>query len=378
MAKAPIALPPEIPAEQRVSLYFKNDGSDKEYHIQLLEKEGGWDVAFQYGRRGRAMTPGLKNPAPLPFVEAWKLYVKTEAGQRSKGYTEDVSGALYQSSEREALFTGLTPQLLNEIDEAGFLALIDDPAWMFQEKFDGERLMIQKTDAGVMGINKKGLRIPIPVALESAVMALNCASCLIDSEQLADRAAAFDLLELDGACLRATGAAERKRRLDALLSTHTDDILISVISADDAESKRALYELVKTADGEGLVGKRANSPYESGRPNSGGSQLKRKFTASATVVVSAAHKTKRSVSMIAYDNSGAAVEIGNVTIPANHEIPAAGAIIEVKYLYAYEGGSLYQPTYKGARHDQEAADCVMGQLKYKAEGPASIKARAKP
>jgi bifunctional non-homologous end joining protein LigD len=37
------------------------------------------------------------------------------------------------------------------------------------------------------------------------------------------------------------------------------------------------------------------------------------------------------------------VEIGNVTIPANVRIPAAGSLVEVRYLYAYPGGSQYQP-----------------------------------
>ena len=58
----------------------------------------------------------------------------------------------------------------------------------------------------------------------------------------------------------------------------------------------------------------------------------------------------------------------NVTIPSNKAIPAAGALVEIRYLYAYKGGSLYQATYLNERDDIEAGDCVLGQLKYKAEG----------
>ena len=45
------------------------------------------------------------------------------------------------------------------------------------------------------------------------------------------------------------------------------------------------------------------------------------------------------------------------------------ALVEVRYLYAYEGGSLFQPTLKGPRADltEEAAQLV--QLKYKAAAP---------
>ena len=37
-------------------------------------------------------------------------------------------------------------------------------------------------------------------------------------------------------------------------------------------------------------------------------------------------------------------------------------------MYAYKGGSLYQATYPNERDDIEAGDCVLRQLKYKAEG----------
>ena len=59
--------------------------------------------------------------------------------------------------------------------------------------------------------------------------------------------------------------------------------------------------------------------------------------------------------------------VGNVTIPANCEIPQKGDLVEVRYLYAYKGGSLYQPTYLGKRSDVDEDECVLNQLKYKAE-----------
>ena len=61
------------------------------------------------------------------------------------------------------------------------------------------------------------------------------------------------------------------------------------------------------------------------------------------------------------------IGIGNVTISVNKEIPPVGAIIEVRYLYAYKGGSLYQPTFLEVRTDIPKEECVIGQLKYKQE-----------
>ena len=44
------------------------------------------------------------------------------------------------------------------------------------------------------------------------------------------------------------------------------------------------------------------------------------------------------------------------------------AVVEVKYLYAFLGGSLFQPVCLGEREDTELTACVIGQLKYKASG----------
>jgi bifunctional non-homologous end joining protein LigD len=59
------------------------------------------------------------------------------------------------------------------------------------------------------------------------------------------------------------------------------------------------------------------------------------------------------------------VAVGNVTIPANFAIPEAGSVCEVRYLYYFEGGSLYQPVYLGTRDDVEVD--ALSTLKRKAE-----------
>jgi bifunctional non-homologous end joining protein LigD len=57
---------------------------------------------------------------------------------------------------------------------------------------------------------------------------------------------------------------------------------------------------------------------------------------------------------------------GNVTIPANHSIPDHGAVVEVRYLYAFkESGCLYQPVFLGVRDDILPTECVAEQLKFK-------------
>jgi len=57
---------------------------------------------------------------------------------------------------------------------------------------------------------------------------------------------------------------------------------------------------------------------------------------------------------------------GNVTIPANHDVPSVGAVVEVRFLYAFkESGVLYQPTFLGTRTDIGQLECLAVQLKFK-------------
>jgi bifunctional non-homologous end joining protein LigD len=75
---------------------------------------------------------------------------------------------------------------------------------------------------------------------------------------------------------------------------------------------------------------------------------------------------KRSVQMgVLRAPGGMPVPIGNVTIPANHEIPRVGDIIDVRYLYANRGGCLYQPQYRGRRDDVSREECLETRIKYK-------------
>ena len=107
-----------------------------------------------------------------------------------------------------------------------------------------------------------------------------------------------------------------------------------------------------------------NAPYTAGRPNSGGSQLKHKFVATLSAVVAKVNQ-QRSVGLRLLNHEGWQ-SVGNVTIPPNHGVPQVGAVVEIRYLYSYLDGSLYQPVYLGERSDVDATECVVSQLKFKA------------
>jgi bifunctional non-homologous end joining protein LigD len=136
--------------------------------------------------------------------------------------------------------------------------------------------------------------------------------------------------------------------------------------------KTAVLERLKKEGREGVVFKDTHAKYVAGRPASGGSQLKFKFYATCSCVVSKVN-AKRSVALELLNilrerlDGKATVGVGNCTIPPNHAVPKVGDIVEIRYLYCYKGGSLYQPTYLGIRDDIDNTACVLSQLKYRAK-----------
>ena len=84
------------------------------------------------------------------------------------------------------------------------------------------------------------------------------------------------------------------------------------------------------------------------------------------VVVDSINEGKRSVSFYGYDGDKK-IPLGNVTIPPNKDIPRPQSIMEVRYLYAYRGGRLYEPMYEKPRNASDISDCSITQLKYKTD-----------
>ncbi len=351
-----------IAAEPKTaSLYYRQGGSDKEYHAQLKPAaEGtGWVVTFQYGRRNAALTTGTKTSSPVSYEKALSIFDKLVASKQAKGYTPGEDGTPYQSdATRQA--SGLLPQLLNTIDDSRIRDLIADPAWVMQEKLDGRRLLLRKTGTTIEGINKLGLVINLPATLAGAAAEL-AGDFVLDGELLGERLVAFDLLHLGGDELRSQPYRARYTALTDLLLNSPN--ITHVASWTEAHEKAERLAALKSEGAEGVVFKQWASTYTPGRPNSQGPQLKYKFVATLSAVVTTVNQ-QRSVGVSLLGEQGWQ-PVGNVTIPANHDVPDLGQVVEVRYLYAAEGGSLYQPVYLGPRCDVEAPECVTAQLKYK-------------
>lgn len=387
-----------------VTLYYQGGGSDKVYQASLEgTNNGGFMVNFAFGRRGTSLNQGSKTTTPVPYSKAKKIYDQLVYSKEAKGYTpgpfytnglplpaatpagnpapstsapastttkptstvQASAPAKKVSINSATNFSGITPQLLNVITEEEALALLEDDDWLMQEKKDGTRKMAEIIARTVKGINRKGSNVCL--ANDIVGEAANCPEdVLIDGEDVNCKLWVFDILKRGSEDLRKLPYEKRFEHLNEICQFYFDPAHIETVpTAFTTGTKKALFEQWRNDGVEGVVFKLKSSLYVPGRPASGGDQLKFKFYETASAFVTH-QNAQRSVAMAMYDGT-TWHDVGNVTIPPNKDIPAAGKVIEVRYLYAYQGGALYQPVYIGERDDIDKDECVLDQLKYKTQ-----------
>ena len=356
------------------TLYYREGSSDKVYHVSL-EANGSPErflVRFAFGRRGSTLQTGTKTPAPVDYDTALRTYNQLVASKLAKGYTPGADGTPYQHSGQEGRATGIYPQLLEPMADTYALGLLlIDPLYCAQEKLDGKRLMLHKQGNTVEGINRKGLVVSVPEAIAREAMSLPC-DCLLDGEAVGETLHVLDLLESGGIDHRKSPYIDRLGLLAGLIPD-TSTAIQAVYTAHAAREKTRLYANLREQFKEGVVLKLLTASYAPGKTSGSGTQFKYKFIESASFVVTRVHPTKRSVSLGLYAQSEI-VDVGNVTIPPNHDMPQPGSVVEVKYLYAFrQSGAVYQPWYLGEREDIEPAECTVSQLKYRHEPAATLR-----
>ncbi|MDQ0035140.1 bifunctional non-homologous end joining protein LigD [Variovorax boronicumulans] len=355
------------PGAQSSFLYFTGQGSDKVYQVHLRPKDDGWVVDYGNGRRGGTLATGTKTSSPVAFEAALKIYEKVVKEKTSKGYTPDQSGALYTSTDLAGRISGELPQLPTLILAEQVARYFDDAGWGLQEKADGENRILLIEGETVRGTNRRGLFVDIPQAWTGVADAASAGRTVIAGEHVGDAFKAFDLLELDGQDLRDAPFIERFGHLQKAAGRLPWMVVLDLETTAEGKRRRAAQLLA--AHGEGYVLKALAAPFAAGRSTT---SLKFKFNQSATCEVIRVN-AQRSVAVGLRDEAGAMVDMGNVTVPPNEALPAAGTLVEVRYLYRYAGGKFEQPVYKGQRPDMTAEDAVLSQVtRIKDRGAAAM------
>lgn len=386
-------------AREQVNLEYREGNSDKVYHVWIEPKGAGWVVNYAYGRRGATLQTGSKTPQPVDEWKARRVFDDIVAEKSGKGYQpmQGQAGAQYiASASQERVDDAIPVQLLTPCDEKLVPQYVRQAGWWAQPKHDGKRMLLRRSGDAVIAQNRSLKPCGFPGPWVAAMRALPLTDVVFDGEAIGDDYHIFDLLKMPGLDLRPYPFRERWALLERLAQEfpRITPLHVSPIAKTEAE-KHAMWLDLKTREQEGIVFKRDTAPYVGDRTELA---IKVKFWKSCTAVVLCQNEGgprlagvptniftkqhgKRSVQMGLLADAGAPVNfrrvgvlnlpskwvnVGDCSIPPNHPVPPVGALIEVRYLYAYPGThKLVQPQYEGERDDVAQADCLLSQLQYK-------------
>jgi bifunctional non-homologous end joining protein LigD len=395
---------------------------DLELHGHKLR--GRWALVRTKGEDGRQWLLFKKPDAaaggadPVEAMPASVVSGLTVAELRD-GVRRDAAlaaAAAAAGAPRAALPARALAPMLAEVADKPFTR----PGWLFELKYDGVRTLIVREHGGAPRLRARSGRDVTAQFPELAAAAshLPCDDFVIDGELIAldergggsferlqgrlgltnpwdvERATAtvpvqvfaFDLLAVAGHDLRALPLTARKALLAHLVPAR------GVIRYADhiEEAGEAFYAAASAHQVEGIVAKRADSPYRSGQRSRDWLKIKRPRRGRLVVVGYVPGKGTRApmgALMLAWWRDGTLVHAGNVgsglsdgqvrallaeLTPARQPAPAfaAGAdplprravfveprlVAEVRYTEVTERGMLRQPVLEAVRHDVPVHD----------------------
>ena len=379
----------------------------KDYEVTMREDSGQYEVRVAYGPSGRLGQSTTKymgqdrNAAQKTFDAAVKAKLKGSGSSvysivHQKDHSGAVARAFSQSVQKPKVVKAQSPydcQNLSVIDdEATFKSMLRSGDYVIQAKADGERLSILReydmpSKIGVTSLfNKANVTSKVDFrgaqeSLEELMMVLsaigNPASIFFDGEIVGKTYYVFDLLgDCVGNDITHLSYLERYKILEAMIAPSFEylQIVPTVLPSEGFDAQWDFYQKIKAANGEGVVLHNIHSAHE---PGKGKNHWKFKFKERSTCIVSSiGGNGLRSVGLqlLSVSNSWAddidLVDVGNCTIPVNHQIPSVGQLVDVEYLYKYFDGAFIQPIYKGVRTDVMKDECNLSQVRrYKTEMP---------
>lgn len=361
-----------------IRLAYRDGSSDKVYHAAILEDGGKFSVECEWGRRGSTLSTGNK-AKDTTLEKAEKAYSAVIKEKTGKGYCE-VAGedgqktlvGVAQTGGREQL--GVSAQLLNPVEEDELQRLILNDDWVAQQKYDGVRILTHVGEDKIRFTNRKGQTTVISPAVEEALSKLPKGT-IIDGELLPASEGedsvywVFDILQLKGESAKEVGYADRHKLLSMLLRKFICQHVKLAPLHDGPRAKKELVDRLREQRAEGVVFKKVDAPYVSGRPASGGNQLKLKFTKTADVFLLAFDEKAYQMAVM---HEGKVRKVGKVytgtTADERAKLDAilksgTAPVIEVRYLYATESDILFQPVYVRLRdEDKTVEECLLSQL----------------
>lgn len=261
----------------------------------------------------------------------------------------------------------MTPMLAEAVDVRSLVDYADTPEWAFEQKVDGQRVLIHVDNKSVTPISRDGrYKRTFWTTQMTAEFTKLTGQWVFDGEIIAGTLWLFDMPCGDGVTT-ATPYGQRRAALAKVFKAWKPFGIKVLPSYTDLEDKVALARTLMVNGGEGVMVKRLDASYLIGKRSS--KNLKAKFVNDVDCIATGLRRNgKSNIVVSAYDNDRL-VEIGEVTALAGDGARIqVGDVLVVRYLYATttkEGNPrLYQPTLPKIRTDKDAEDCTVDQLVY--------------
>ena len=223
-------------------------------------------------------------------------------------------------------------------------------------------------DGKVDVLNRQGeqSQTELPAAIRTDLARLPRAEWVLDCELISGRALwVFDLPVGAGRATPTMHFGARYEILTALLHTWQPKSGINLLPlAVETTSKLQLAHGVLSANGEGIIAKRLDGQYMSGKRSHAMKKLKF-YRDIDCVVTDMGREGKSNLGLGLLSSRGDMIDVGEVTsLAGDGPRVKVGDVVCVKYLYAVDPARprLYQPTLPRLRDDKPADQCTLDQL----------------
>ena len=246
--------------------------------------------------------------------------------------------------------------------------LIDDDRVVFEQKLDGERVIVHIKDGEVTCWSRTGFQIELDPEVHKELERFDNEEWIFDGEYVNDAYNVFDAPMLASKSTVDLPYSSRKKALQRLFSSMQEEEFFEHIGAVNTaisdEEKQMLWLRTLNGKMEGVMVKYLDSKYEAGKRSKKWLKVKHTETADVVVIETGRGNTGRAVTIGMYKN-GELQEVAGCKIPRDDLLDDInpGTVLEVKYLYATQDDRLYQPVFVRIRTDKQPEDCVLEGLK---------------
>jgi ATP-dependent DNA ligase len=239
-------------------------------------------------------------------------------------------------------------------------SFVESEDWALEQKFDGVRCLASVASGMASLYGRSGAPLAVGASHHARLRAAlaPAVDVILDGELMADGTYwVFDLLQFGPVGLTEEVFAVRRKVLEDLFKiVKFGPGVFLVRSETSCDAKRDLWLRVLLANGEGVIAKRLNGRYVSGRSSDA---VKVKITRTVDAIVTG-YSSDADSAILGLIDGVSVTEVGKCSLVGKWR-PAIGDVVEVKYLYVIKN-RIVQPRLLRPRPDKPASECLLTQI----------------